>query len=436
MRTAVGPSFWRRPVIPALLVLLAALSIIPVGQAALELIIHRVTVADLVDRRAYSDELVSLDGYTLLVPFPAEAPDANPTAGATYHWYALSGELGSRRLLLMRSSFSVDALRTRTLVARLVDDPAAVQGTQDELTHRGVTPPAGSPATRLLVEIEQPNVPVHDISTLRDAANLASGEVVRVRLRTEDGIATCAWRGTCDARALAAGLGSWDNVAIDPEGGGWAILRTGYPPSQVPFHGVGRQQRQSDVVDGLLGSAPARTLLGWAFVLETAFVDHDPNLPVDHLWLGPLLFSGLAALLLLGQRLGYPRFVVLLVTGPTDPAGREGEATVDPGVLPCRATGRISPPGASPFEITDVAATMSAAPAGASQVTLRHDGADRVVTIPRALGGLGLIEIGVIQEAWRRRPALRVGWFGSTLLLDFDDARMRDGALRLLRPQT
>lgn len=433
MRTAVGPSFWRRPVIPPLLVLLAALSIIPVGQAALELIIHRVTVADLVDRRAYSDELVSLDGYTLLVPFQAEAPDANPVLGATYHWYALSGDLRSRRLLLMRSSFTVDALRTRTLVARLVDDPAAVQGAQDELDRRGVTPPAGSPVARLLVEIQQPNVAVHDVSTLSDAANLASGEVVRVRLRTEDGIATCAWRGTCDARALAGGLGSWDNVAIDPEGGDWAILRTGYPPSQVPFHGVGRQERSSDVVDGVLGSAPAGTLLGWAFVLETAFVDHDPNLPIDHLWLGPLLFSGLAALLLLGQRLGYPRFVVQRVTGPTDPAGPVGAVTSDTAVLPCRATGRISPPGASPFEITDVAATMSAAPAGASRVTLHQDGADRVVTIPRALGGLGLIEIGVIQEAWRRRPALRAGWFGSTILLDFDDARMRDGALGLLR---
>ncbi len=422
--------------IPALLVLLAVLSIIPVGQAALELIIHRVTVDDVVDRRAFSDNLVSLDGYTLLVPFPAQAPDAPSTAGATYHWYALSGDLGSQRLLLMRSSLSADALRTRTLVARLVDDPAAVQGARDELARRGVTSPAGSPATRLLVEIEQPNVEVHDISTLRDVANLASGEVVRLRLRTEDGVATCAGRGSCDARALAAGLGSWDNMAIDPQGDGWAILRTGYPPSQVPFHGVGRQQRESDAVAGLLSSAPAHMLLGWAFVLQTAFVDHDPNLPIDHLWLGPLMFSGLAGLLLLGQRLGYPRFVAQRVAGQGDPAGREGAAKADPAIVPCRATGRISPPGASPFEISDEAATMEVGPAGANHLILRQGTAARMVTIPAQLGGLGMIEIGVIQEAWRRRPALRVGWFGSTLLLDFDDAKLRDGALRLLRRQT
>lgn len=432
MRTAVGPSFWRRPVVPPLLALLAVLSIIPVGQAALELIIHPVTVADLVDRTAYSDNLVSLDGYTLLEPFPAEAPDA-ATAGTTYHWYALSGDLGSRRLLLMRSSFTAEALRTRTVVARLVDDPASVEGTQDELTRRGVALPAGSPDSRLLVEVERPNVPVHDISTLPDAAGLATGEVVRMRLRTEDGIATCAWRGSCDARALAAGLGSWDNVAIDPQGGGWVILRTGYPPSQVPFHGVGRQQRQSDAVEGLLGSTPAHMLLGWAFVLQTAFVDHDPSLPIDHLWLGPLVFSGLAALLLLGGRLGYPRFVVQRVAGTSDPAGREGAAGDAAVVLPCRATGRISPPGASPFEVTDAAAAIEAAPDGANEVTLRYDGAERVVTIPRGLGGLGIMEIGVIQEAWRRRPAMRVSWFGNTLLLHFDDAKARDGALSLLR---
>lgn len=430
MHIALGPSLWRRPVIPLLLALLAALSIIPVGQAALELIIHRVTVADLVDRRAYSDNLVSLDGYTLLVPFVAAPPDDPPDADLAYHWYALSGELGSQRLLLMRSAFTVEALRTRTLIARLVDDPAAVEGTVEMLGRRGVTAPAGSPAARLLVEVARRSGPIRDISSLQDVSGLPSGEVIRLRLRTESGMATCVVRNACDARALAAGIGSWDNVAIDPEGGGWAILRTSYPPSQVPFDGVGRQERDAGLVDELLGSLPGRALLGRAFVLEAAFVDHDPSLPIDHLWLGPLLFTGLGLLLLFGQRVGYPRFVVQRVSGAPH---QSAPSAHDEAVLTCRASGRISPPGASPFEVTDRPATISAAPDGANRVVLGGDGDERVVIIPRALGGLGMIEIGVILEAWQERPALRVGWFGSGMLLAFDDADAREAAVRLLR---
>ena len=412
--------------IPALFVLLMALTIIPVGQAMLELIIHRVTVADVVELRAYSNTLVALDGFALLVPFQAEPPDAAAATGPSYHWYLLSGDLGSRRPLLIRSSLSIEALRTRTLFARLVDDPAAVNGAVGTLTTRGASLPGGSPAPRLLEEVEQPTGPVRTIASLGEIASLASGEIVRVQLRIERGIASCVPLGTCSARRLAAGIGSWDNLAVDPGGGGWTILRTSYPPSQARFSGVGRQEPGSGVVDLVLRSAPAAILLGWAFVLKAAFVDHDPNLPIDHLWLGPILFAVLAALLLLGLLLGYPRFVV------SSAAAAPGPAIAYPPVLHCRVSARLAPPGTSPFEVADQTATLSAAPGGGSQLELRQDGVLRLVTIPHALGGLSLIELGVIREVRRQRPALRVGWFGSRILLMFDDLPMRDAALRLL----
>jgi hypothetical protein len=414
-------------VIPVLFGLLTALTIIPVGQALLELIIHPVTVADVVDRTAYSNTLVALDGFALLVPFQAEPSGAVAATGSTYHWYVLSGELGSRRLLLMRSSLDVDALRTRTLFARLVDDPAAVNGAVGALTTRGASLPAGPPVARLLDEVGQPIGPVRTIGSLGEIASLASGEVIRVQLRVERGIASCVPPGTCSARRLAAGVGSWDNLALDPGGGGWAILRTSYPPSQAPFSGVGRQEPGSDVVDRFLGSAAASSLLGWAFVLETAFVDHDPNLPINHLWLGPILFAALTALLLLGLRVGYPRFVV------SGAAASAGPAMADPPVLSCRVSGRITPPDRSPFEVTDQTATISAAPGGGSQLELRQDGAQRLVTIPQARDGLSLIELGVMRELRRQQPALKVGWFGSNLLLVFSDRAARDAAAALVQ---
>jgi hypothetical protein len=413
-------------VIPVLLALLTVLTIVPIGQAMLELIVHPVTVAEVVDRQAYSNTLVALDGFALLVPFQAEPPVAGAAPGATYHWYVLSGELGSQRLLLMRSSLAIDALRTRTLFARLVDDPAAVSGAVSALTAQGASRPDGPPVARLLEEVEQPSSAVRTIASLAEAASLAVGEIVRIQLRVERGVASCAPIGTCSARRLAAGVGTWDNVAVDPGGGGWAVLRTSYPPSQAPFSGVGRQEPGSDAVDRFLGSAAAGSLLGWAFVLEAAFVDHDPNLPIDHLWLGPILFVVLTALLLLGLRLGYPRFVVGGDAPTTSPR------MANPPLVGCRISGRITPPDSSPFEVTDQTATISAARGGGSQLELLQDGAQRLVAIPQALGGLTLIELGVMREVRRQQPALKVGWFGNNLLLVFSDRAARDAAVALV----
>lgn len=426
MRIAAGQRLRWLPVVPLLFVLLTVLTLVPIGQAMLELIVHPVTVAEVVDRQAYSNTLVALDGFALLVPFPAEPPDGGATTGATYRWYVLSGELGSPRLLLMRSSLSLDALRTRTLFARLIDDPAAVQGAVAALAAQGASLPAEAPAPRLLDEVGQPTGSFRTITSLGEVASLAAGEVVRVQLRVERGVASCVPSGTCSARHLAAGVGTWDNVAVDPGGGGWAILRTSYPPSQAPFGGVGRQEPGSDAVDRFLGSAAAGSLLGWAFVLEAAFVDHDPNLPIDHLWLGPILFAVLAALVVLGLRLGYPRFVV----GGGAPMRSPG--VVNPPVIDCRVSGRITPPDSSPFEVSGQDATISAARGGGGQLELRQGGARRLVIIPRAPGGLTLIELGVMQEVRRQQPALKVGWFGNNLLLVFSDPAARDAAVALV----
>jgi len=98
-----------------------------------------------------------------------------------------------------------------------------------------------------------------------------------------------------------------------------------------------------------------------------------------------------------------------------------------------RATGRITPPDASPFEITDLPATLRAEPPRGTSLSLEIDGERREFLIPRDLGGLGGTELGDVLTVTSVRPALKVDWFGSNLLLVFEDATTRDDANAMIR---
>jgi len=251
--------------------------------------------------------------------------------------------------------------------------------------------------------------------------------VVRLRLRVADGIASCVPRGDCRARRLADGIGSWDNLAEDPSGAGWVVLRTNYPPSVAPFHGVGHHAQDREAVGSFLAEPIANGMLGWANVLEAAFVEHDPGLPIDRLWLGPVLFAALAAILLVGLRLGYPRFSARGTVARDQVVER-----ATPHALRCRASGRMTPPGLSPFEVGDVPATLSAARDGGSLLRLQVGGEHREIAIPPGLGSLGTVEVGAWVRVGGSLPALLVGWFGSQVLLVFGDVGARDRALAVV----
>lgn len=431
MRTAVGPTPRRLTVIPVLLVLLAALALLPVGQWLVDLIIRPVTVSQLVDRRVgLSTRLVAVDGFALLVPFEADPPSegAASSGSMAYRWYAVRDSLQERRLILVRSSIAAEALQTRTVVARIVDDPGAVSGARAGIVARGGIDPGADLTPWLLDEVDADGQTITEIGSLGELGERSVGDVVRLRLRIEQGIASCVPRGDCRARRLADGIGSWDNLATDPSEGGWVVLRTRYPPSVARFEGVGHHAQDREAVARFLAQPWVHGMLGWGHVLEAAYVEHDLGLPIDRLWLGPILFATLAALLLFGLRLGYPRF---RIRGPIGPAGVTATARV--AALRCRATGRMTPPGLSPFEVSDAPATLRVMPDGGSLLRMQIGSERREVAIPRALGGLGAIEIGDLVAVGGSLPALQVGWFGSQVLLVFGDPATRDAAAALVR---
>lgn len=425
VRTALGPWPSRLRAVPTLLVLLALLTIIPVGQALVEIIVRPVTVAELVDRNVgLSTRLVAVDGFALLVPLDADPPPDASGSPFVYHWYPVRDSLQELRLVLVRSIVTPEALRTRSVVARVVDDPTAIDRTTAGLAARG-EPRADGVARVLLIEEEEGTQSVRDLDSLADLRE-AIGEVVRVKVTFEDGIATCVGRGDCNARTLAGGIGSWDNLAHD-EKGDRVVVRTLYPPSVAPFNGVGHHAQDRETVGRLLALPLVRGLLGWGHVLQAAHVEHDLGLPIDHLWLGPILFSAAAATLLFGRRLPYPRFRPRWERVPrTIGAAPAGPVTA-------RATGRITPPDASPFEITDLPATLRTAPPRGTSLSIMVEGRRREFLIPRDLGGLGGTELGEVLTIVSVSPALKVDWFGSNLLLVFEDAAARDGANAMIR---
>ena len=413
--------------IPTVLILLAALSLIPVGQAMIEIIVRPVTVGELVDRNVgLSTRLVAVDGFALLVPLDAEPPPEASASRLVYRWYAVRDSLQELRLVLVRSVVTPGALRSRSVVARVVADDAAVDRTVAGLVARGGSESSEALARVLLIEEEPGQQAVRDLGSLADVGDARVGELVRATLEFGDGIATCVGRQACDARSLAEGIGSWDHIASDADGRR-VVVRTLYPPSVAPFHGVGHHAQDRELTGRLLEEPVVHGLLGWGHVLQAAHVEHDLGLPIDHLWLGPILFTSFGTVLFLGARLPYPRF------RPHARARHIGMGGDGPREVPGRATGRITPPNASPFEIDDLPATVRAVPGKGTDLRIEIDGRWQEFLIPRDLGGLGGTEPGEQLTVRQQRPALKVDWFGSNVLLVFETAADRDAADRMIR---
>lgn len=412
--------------------MLAILAFVPVAQAGIELIVSPVTIPDFVDRRVGpSTTLVAMDGYALLAPLPALPPPADTVAtvdGAAYQWYAVRDTVADRRIALVRSPLASETLLMRTVIARVVDDTVAVRNALLGLAQHGES--GADVSVPLLDEAEQPAGDIRTIDSVAQLAGTEAGDLVRIRLHFGPGVAVCVATDSCIARRLADGIGSWDNLATDPGTGEFVIVRTSYPPSVAPFGGVGVQAANRAEVDELLASVPARGLLNWARVLRGANVEHDLSLPIDRLWLGPLLFAMVAALLFVGMRSGYPRFRITKAAAP----GRAVTWDRPAGELRVLASGRITPQGTSPFEVSEVPATLRADPAtGETTLRLQIGTEWRSVVVPRSLGALGSVQPGEQVEISGSRPALRIGWFGSQLFLVFESPAARDAAIALVR---
>ena len=420
--------------VPAVAWSLVILALVPALQAGSEIIIARATVRAFVERQiGFSSSLVEISGLALLAPLPAEPPfdpELGPAPG-TFHWFVIRDGLSDNGMGLVRSTLHPLALQRRVIVARVRDDidtGAALAA----MEARGIETPESVPSLTLQIlapEQASSAANVRSIGSVDELAGNAPGTLVRLTLDfTGDAVAACVPADSCQARRLGRGLGPWLHVARDPATGQPVLAQLSYPPSVAPLHVFGRQGSDPGAVARLLEGPQVRLMLGWAQVLRGALIDHDPELPVDRLWIGPILFVVLAALLLLGRRVGYPIFRAAPLGPPRwDPKEKVGTAPI-----PAEATGRLSSPGRSPLD-------LEAAPArlrrdrGETLLTVVEAGGEVEVTIPRALGALSGIEAGELRYVTGQRPALRVGWYGSLIQLVFASADDRDAAATLLR---
>jgi hypothetical protein len=424
--------------VPALIWILLLLAAIPAIQAGAEIVITRASVPAFVQRQVgFSSSLVEIRGLALLPPYLAEAPldpDTGGPAAGTHNWFPLRDQLSDPQIALVRSELDGAALRRREIVARIdpdIDSDAAVAA----LLARGVDVPDAVNAPSLQALGDQAAADASGVQTIGSVAaleGLASGTVVRVTLDFPgEAVADCALRQDCDARRLAVGNGRWLHLARDPASGAPVVVQLAYPPTVAPMHVFGRQTSDDGAVGRFLDGPQVRQLLGWAQVLRGAIIEQDPDLPVDRLWLGPILFVIVAALLTLGLWSGYPVFrATPLVAGRWTGAGRSAgtDAAASLGAL---ASGYVTPPGLSPISLDEgrVALALSG---DETVLTMLDEEPPLQVTIPRALGALSAMEAGELRYLTGRRPALRVGWYGSQVQLVFEDEAHRDAAVALL----
>jgi hypothetical protein len=421
--------------VPAIIWVLLLLAAIPAIQAGAEIIITRASVPAFVERSiGFSSSLVEINGLAMLPPYPAEAPldpeTGAPAAGA-FHWFPLRAELSDPRIALVRSELDAAALVRREVLARTNPevDSAQVVGL---LEARGINVPAAVDAVALQALGDQAAANAGDvraIGSVDELDGLPAGTVVRITLDFPgDAVAACMLAGECDARRLANGLGPWLHLAHDPSSGAPVVVQLAYPPTVAPMHVYGRQASDDGAVGRFLDGPQVRQLLGWAQVLRGAIIEQDLDLPVDRLWLGPILFVGLAVFLALGLWSGYPVFRATPLASGRWAARTDGGAMAP---IEAVASGYIAPPGRSPIDLDEVPVRLAVS-GGETILSLIDREPPVQLTVPRALGALSAMEAGELRYLIRRRPALQVGWYGSQVLLIFDDEAQRDAAATML----
>ena len=418
---------------PALIWVLLLLAALPAIQAGAEIIITRASVPAFVERSVgFSSSLVDIEGLAMLPPYPAEAPldeeTGTPAAGA-FHWFPLRAELSDPRIALVRSELDGAALQRREVVARVTPDIDSGQ-VIGLLAARGIEVPDAVDAPALQAPSDQAAANagnVRAIGSVDELDGLPAGTAVRITLDFPgDAVAACMQAGDCDARRLADGLGPWLHLAHDPASGAPVVVQLPYPPTVAPMHVYGRQTSDDGAVGRFLDGPQVRQLLGWARVLRGAIIEQDLDLPVDRLWLGPILFVGVAVLLALGLWSGYPVFRATPLA-----SGRWTADVVVAGPIEAVASGYVAPPGRSPIDLDEAPVTLAVSD-GETILSLLDIEPPVQVTVPRALGALSGMEAGELRYLTRRRPALRVGWYGSQVLLIFDEEARRDAAVTML----
>jgi hypothetical protein len=246
-------------------------------------------------------------------------------------------------------------------------------------------------------------------------------------------VALCeATESKCNASALARGDGGFVQIADDVSGREPLLVRTPYPATDAPYRAVGPQRRDSGELANLLQSVIAQRLIGWGDVLPFAFVDQDPALPVDRVWIVPLLFVIAGILLFVGLRIGYPVFVVeasgaaALATGPRPASPRPGAPSTS-GVarvgVPALVSGRLARPRGGPLDVVSAPGELRPPPSPADGPVLVVHDRDTVLelALPAQRASLTSLARGAVHWLGSSRPALWIHWFGSDARLVFAD---------------
>jgi hypothetical protein len=427
----------RPSVVPALVGLLVVVSTIPAFQAGAELIVTRTSAGDFVDRLTGTDvSLLEVDALAFRVPL-----DAPPSASGDPTWYyAVRDSLADARVALVRSPVPPGGFEDRTVVARVLIDPGQVANARAALERHGWLPgDLTDTAGRYLAEEPSPEGSIRSVGSATDLAGLDAGTLVRIHLGFPGvGIATCEAAGStadaaasaCNVRSLAVGGGGFLQLVTD-DGRRPLLFQTTYPASDTPIHVVGRQVRAQAELQSLLTLPWVSRLLGWANVLEFAYLDHDPRLPVDRLWLAPLLLLVLAALLLVGRRVGYPVFELerAPVTGPSTP-----EPPAEPAPVSARVSGRLSRTRGGPLDVEDLPGSLEPDRGMGPRLRLDLPAGPYEIGLPSTGGAMTNLDRGMVHTVRSRRPALWLHWFGSDARLVFDNAETRDRAEAILAP--
>lgn len=407
---------------------LMALTIPALVLAGASLVITRAAPGEVIERRTYGMTMLEVVGRAYDTGLSA----GTDSAGRPLRWLALRDGPDERSMLLVRTRATPEALRTRSVLARVETDASLVSTVTDALADRGAPGP-GTPASatalagRYLVELDEaPGGQVRDLEDPAAIAELPESTVVRVELRlTGEGIARCALDASCSARELATGTGTWLLRAAGAMTAQAVLLATRYPPNALPVALIGEQVRDEPAVAALASSRPGDLLLGWGRLLPNAILDHDPELPIDRSWPAVAFLAVMGLWLLLARRRPYPAFRHEATSaGWARPAG--------PATVAGRATGSLVAGGAAPRHVADVPIRIARDGDAAPRVEVTLPEGPARIDVPVAGSAVSGLEHGRMAWLRRSRPALWLHWYGTDLRIAFDAETDRSAAAAIL----
>jgi hypothetical protein len=406
--------------------------VLPLLSAATEKEIQVVSSAEMFERLVpTTTTYVSLTGLAMPIRLAAPGSETAPPYGVL-----VRDAPGATNMTVVMTDTDPTRLLARWVSGRVTSRPfdqAAIDAfaARDEPTN-GLNPGL------LLIEIApDPDEPIVEASSVDDLLGLPDGTLVQVPLSfAAESLPTCQVADGCPSRLLAAGGGIFVHLARDLDGAP-LLVQTAWPATVVPGTWQGPQVRNGDQLEDFVELPPVSILAGWGRILVQASIQDDPHLVRDRLWLGPVLLTILAGLLVVGSRLGYPYFRPV-VEGSRRWDGRErgpGPAAEAPHDVPVRVSGHAMTVGGRRRHLDEAPAVLR--PGGVVQDDGRvtaglvlEDG-DRVALAAHDTGLLGQVERGEVVALTGVRPAVWAHWFGTNLRLTFDSSEDRDYAARV-----